>query len=327
MTQPTPDTHGTRYVRPHDVDDRSSFMQRMQWRLEAFAWYTFYWDRFKAMDIETASRRGAKLIGWVGPRLGRSAHRTARRNLRLAFPDWTEDQIENTLQKSWENFGMIAGEMPHVPKIRMGGEDPRVELIGGEHLDDLRERGQPAVLISGHLANWETLMSPIHDRLPDTEITYRSINNPHIDACIAQMRHENGAYNLAAKGIGTRHLMRALSKKRSVALMNDQKFNEGISVPFFGHNAMTAPGPTRLAMRYKTPIVIFTSKRVGLARYRATFYEPFYPESSGTEDENVYNTLLKINRFMEERIREAPEQWFWQHNRWPKQAWADAGVI
>ncbi|MBB35587.1 MAG: lipid A biosynthesis acyltransferase [Hirschia sp.] len=315
------------YLRPKDVDNRASWTQRLQWRLEAAAWYASYWDRFKAMDIETASRRGAKIVGWAGPRFAGSANRTARRNLALAFPDWSQDQIEAMLEKSWENFGMIAGEMPHVPKIRLDGDDPRLELVGGEILDDLRARNQPAVLISAHLSNWEVLMPPLHDKLPDTEITYRSINNPHIDACIADMRQENGAYNLAAKGVGTRALMRALSQKRSVALMNDQKFNEGIAVPFFGHNAMTAPGPTRLAMRYKAPLVIFTCKRIGLARYRATFYDPFHPESSGTEDENVYNTLLKINGFLEERIREAPEQWFWQHNRWPKQAWADAGVI
>ena len=85
------------YLRPKDVDNRASWTQRLQWRLEAAAWYASYWDRFKAMDIETASRRGAKIVGWAGPRFAGSANRTARRNLALAFPDWSQDQIDPRL--------------------------------------------------------------------------------------------------------------------------------------------------------------------------------------------------------------------------------------
>jgi len=37
--------------------------------------------------------------------------------------------------------------------------------------------------------------------------------------------------------------------------------------------------------------------------------------------------VLRINQWVEARIREAPEQWFWMHNRWPKEAWVKAGVL
>ena len=36
---------------------------------------------------------------------------------------------------------------------------------------------------------------------------------------------------LVPKGAGTRELMRSLARGRSVGLMNDQKFNQGVAAP------------------------------------------------------------------------------------------------
>jgi KDO2-lipid IV(A) lauroyltransferase len=136
-----------------------------------------------------------------------------------------------------------------------------------------------------------------------------------------------GIQLLMPKGAGTRELMRALGRGQSIALMNDQKFNEGISVPLFGHNAMTAPGPTRLAMKFGAPLLPMSVKRIGTARYRCTVHEPFMPETGPDDEAAIFATVSKINRMIEGWVREAPEQWFWMHNRWPKQAWIDAGVM
>ena len=74
-------------------------------------------------------------------------------------------------------------------------------------------------------------------------------------------------------------------------------------------------------------LVPFSCKRIGVARYRVTIDEPFMPDADPDEDKAIYNTVLRINQWLEARIREAPDQWFWMHNRWPKDAWAKAGVM
>ena len=140
------------------------------------------------------------------------------------------------------------------------------------------------------------------------------------------MRHEYGIGVLAPKGLGTRELMRALSAGRSVALMNDQKFNQGVPVPFFGHDAMTAPGPSRLAVKYGVPIVPVSTVRTGPARFRVTIHEAIYPAEGLTGDEAVLDCVRKITAFIETEVRANPGQWFWQHRRWPKPAWKNAGV-
>lgn len=314
-----------RYIRPAQFEVRATPARQFFWFLEALGWDWAYWGPMKSMPLEVASDLGAATLKRLGPLS--SAHRTMLRNLRLAFPDRAEAELDNIATGAWETLGRTVAEMPHLSDMRPYVSNGRVEVIGAERLDAIRDSGRPAVLISGHLANWEVMASAICNRPLDCQITYRPANNPHIDKRINAARHAYGINVLTPKGAGTRELMRALSRGQSVALMNDQKFNQGMPVPFFGHQAMTAPGPTRLAIRYGAPLMPMSVARIGKAKYRVTVHEPFMPETGRNEDAAIYATLQRINNFMEERIREAPEQWFWMHNRWPKEAWRAAGII
>lgn len=316
-----------RFIRPKDLDNaqRTTLAARIGWRIEALAWDVLYWYPMKALPLTWASNTVAAILKTLGPLT--SQHRTMTRNLRMCFPDWTDKQIKAVAKETWETLGRTAGEMPHLARMKPYVPNSRIEVIGVEVLDRLRESGKPAVMIGGHFANWEVMASSISNRTPNAQITYRSANNPHIDRRIAKARHAYGINVLTPKGAGTRELMRALGRGQPVALMNDQKFNQGIAVPFFGYDAMTAPGPTRLAMKYNAPLVPFSCVCTGPGRYRVTVHEPFMPDADPDEDKAIYNTVLRINQWVEARIREHPGQWFWMHNRWPKEAWVKAGVV
>ncbi|MEQ8559455.1 MAG: lysophospholipid acyltransferase family protein [Henriciella sp.] len=311
------------YVRPKDIDDRSTFWQRVGWRLEAIAWDVVYWWPMKALGPDRASDAAGWIVKRIAPMLSQS--KTVKRNLRLAFPEWNEDKIEQTAKAAWESVGRTAGELPHLPKIHPY-EGDRVEVVNAERLDAVEAAGKGAVFISGHFANWEVMAAVICRRPVDCLVTYRALNNPHIDKRINKVRHDYGIGVLAPKGLGTRELMRALSKGRSVALMNDQKFNQGLAVPFFGHDAMTAPGPARLAVKYGVPIIPVSTVRTGPARFRVTIHDPIASAEGLKGDEAVEDCVKKITAFIEAEVRANPGQWFWQHRRWPKSAWKDAGV-
>lgn len=316
-----------RFIRPKELDHelRQTLGARILWRIEAFAWDWVFWYPMKALPLTWASSTVAAILRTLGPLT--SQHRTMVRNLRMCFPDWSESQVQKVARGAWETLGRTAGEMPHLAEMKPYIPNSRIEVIGAERLDAIRESGKPAVLIGGHFANWEVMASAICNRPLDAQITYRSANNPHIDRRIAKARHAYGINVLTPKGAGTRELMRAMSRGQPIALMNDQKFNQGISVPFFGHEAMTAPGATRLAMKYNAPLVPFSCVRTAPGRYRVTVHDPFMPETGPDEDTAIYNTVLRINQWLETCIRAVPDQWFWMHNRWPKTAWAKAGVM
>ena len=198
MTEPTP----ADYVRPKDIDNRASFWQRVQWRLETIAWDLIYWGPMKRLGPDKASDFGGWLVKKIGPLL--SQHKTTKRNLRLAFPDWSAQQIEETALAAWENAGRTAGELPHLPSI-----DPytsgRVEIIGLDVLDLINTSGKGAVFISGHFANWEIMPAAIVKRIPHAVMTYRALNNPHIDRRINKLRHDYGTGTAAPTCSRYRH--------------------------------------------------------------------------------------------------------------------------
>jgi Kdo2-lipid IVA lauroyltransferase/acyltransferase len=316
-----------RLKRPADLDQewRQTTGAKIGWSVEAFLWDWVFWNPMKSLPMEAASNAASALLRRLGPLS--APHRTMVRNLRLVFPNWSETQVKEVADGAWDNLGRIAGEMPHLPRIKAYTKNARIEVIGAEHLDHVRESRKGIVGVSGHLANWEAMVISIVNRPIDCHITYRPANNPLIDKRINKARLDYGVSVLTPKGAGTRDLMRALARGQSVFLMNDQKFNQGIPVKFFGHDAMTAPGPTRLAKRFKTKLMVVDCRRLGPARYRVTIHEPFAPEQGPDEEAAIAATVLKINKFVEARILEAPEQWFWMHNRWPKEAWVKAGVM
>ncbi|WP_084396023.1 lysophospholipid acyltransferase family protein [Henriciella aquimarina] len=319
MTKPA----SRQYVRPKDIDERSTLGQRIGWRLEAIAWDVLYWGPMKLLGPDRASKTAGWIVRSIAPLF--SQNRTVKRNLRLAFPDWSEDKIEATAKAAWTSVGQTAGELPHLPKIHPYAGD-RVEVVNADRLDAVEAADKGAVFISGHFANWEVMAAVICRRPVDCLVTYRALNNPHIDKRINKVRHDYGIGVLAPKGLGTRELMRALSAGRAVALMNDQKFNQGLAVPFFGHDAMTAPGPSRLAVKYDVPVIPVSTVRTGPARFRVTIHEPMMRTPGLDDDAATKDMVERITAFIEAEVRANPGQWFWQHRRWPKSAWRDAGV-
>lgn len=290
--------------------------QKLGWRAEALAW-DGYEALFRSMGIDRASDAGASLMRRLGPMT--PVHRVARINMERVFPQASKPEIDRLLSRMWDNFGRFVGENPNMSAVVPPKHRERIEVRGAQHIQDLTRQGKPYVLISGHFANWEMLGPPMIEMGLNCRVTYRHANNPLIDQRILAGRAEYGMKVLTAKGgVGAKELLKCLSKGTAVALMNDQKMNDGIAVPFFGHDAMTAPGPARMAMRAGLEIIPVVARRLEGATFRVTFYDPIEQSTLPDKTEALRETVTNISRWVEDRILEAPEQWFWVHRRWDK---------
>jgi KDO2-lipid IV(A) lauroyltransferase len=288
------------------------------WRLEALG-FDVIGGLFALMPIDAASAVGAAVLKLIGPLTG--AHKTARRNLMIAFPHWDEAQRTRVLREQWENIGRMAAEFQMLGRLTV--ESGRLELVGGERLEAIRKSGEAVVFVSGHLSNWEIMPMTIAHSGVRCQMTYRAANNPYIDRRIIRSRARYGVELFAPKGeSGSREILGALRRGESVALMNDQKFNGGVAAPFFGVMAHTAPGPTRLALRSSGVLQPMSVQRIRGARFRVVVHEPIILERSGDRAADIEQGVRRINAFIEDRVRERPSEWFWVHKRWPAEAYA-----
>lgn len=291
--------------------------KRVSWRLEALA-YDFVRLLMTPFSFNVISGFGGRLIGLIGPLT--SKQNIARTGLKIAFPDADDAEIKRLLKAQWNNTGRTFAEFPilHRLDVREGSE--RVTVRGAQHLKSAIASDKPVIIVTGHFANWEVMAMVLTQWGLDVQITYRQINNPHIDRRVRRQREAYGTKLMVPKSgaKGAKQLLTALGKGESIALLNDQKFNQGLAVPFFGADAMTAPGPTRLALATETPILPLSLTR-DKANFTMTVHPPMHMENTGDRQKDVETGVLRINQFVEDRIRETPTQWFWVHRRWPKE--------
>ncbi|MCP5367019.1 MAG: lauroyl acyltransferase [Hyphomicrobiales bacterium] len=293
--------------------DRLPRGRRLAYRLQAWGAWAFY-GLVGLLPARTASDLGGWLGRLVGPRAAVS--RRARRNLERAFPDKSPDQIDAILAGMWDNLGRTLFEFPHLARFRFNTPGAEVEIVGVEHLELLRDDGAPGIFFSGHMANWEVAaLTTSHIGLP-IHLIYRAPNNPYADA-LFRRRHPYEGEMLPKGPRGARRAMKLLGQGGHLGMLVDQKMNDGIPVPFFGRDAMTAPALAQLALRYRCPVVPARVERLGPAHMRVTLFPPMDLPDSGDRAADVAAVMARVNGMLEAWIRERPEQWLWLHNRWP----------
>jgi Kdo2-lipid IVA lauroyltransferase/acyltransferase len=296
---------------------RASPWQELAWRLEAVA-YAVFDALIRMAPIDLASNVGAALLRVLGPLT--STDKIVERNIRIAFPHWSDDQVKALKRAQWEAVGRWLVEFPVLDRII---NDPnRVEVVGAERLAEIAAGGRPVVFISGHFSSFEIMPAAILHAGVRCQITYRPTNNPYVDARIRRARARYGVQLFAPKGgDGSRELLEGMGRGESVALMNDQKFNGGVAAPFFGRTVHTAPGPSRLALRFDTVLQPMSVQRLRKARFRVVVHEPIHLERTGDMSADIEAGVRKVNRFIEEQVLARPAEWFWTHKRWPNETY------
>jgi KDO2-lipid IV(A) lauroyltransferase len=294
---------------------KTGWKQDLSWRMEAAA-YDGLMAVLRAIPLDTASAFGGWLLRVLGPKT--STHRVADINTRLVWPDMPADERRVLLTEAWDNLGRTFAEFAQIDRLLPYVDGARVDVEGAEMLDAVRDSGRGAVFISGHFANWEVMAAAIVRRGVKCQVTYRAANNPYVDARIVKSRKAYGVDLFAPKGRdGAAELIDALKRGEGVALMNDQKFNGGVRAPFFGTEVEVAPGAARLALKFDVPIIPVSVRRTKGVHFVVTIHPALAFERTGDKSRDIENVVFAINRFVEDRIREAPPQWFWVHKRWP----------
>lgn len=270
---------------------------------------------FGALPVDTASNLGGRIARAVGPWL--PGHRRARRNIERALPEKSPAEVDAILLGMWDNLGRVIAEYPHLDAIGEYGPNGRMELVGGEHFDALLADGKAGILVAGHLANWEAQSVTSRKWGLELGMVYRSPNNPLVAKLLVDLRGVASSTHIPKGAEGARILLRHLARGGHVGMMIDQKMNDGVPVPFFGRDAMTAPAPVTLALRMGIPLHPARTERLGGARFRLTIFPAMEPPNSGDRDTDVRIWMEHLNGLLEQWIRERPAEWLWLHRRWP----------
>ncbi len=269
----------------------------------------------RLLPVDFASSLGGSIARLIGPHLG--VNTIARANITKAFPAKSGSEIDAIVSGMWDNVGRVLFEFPNLHKISSIGPHPRVEMVNAEALDRARNDGMPRLFFSAHLANWELTPRSIAQSGLKFHAFYREFNNPYLQNLL--QKRDLGDGGMIPKGAkGARAALQLLKAGGNLGILQDQKLNEGLAVPFFGRDAMTAPALAQFALRFKCPVIPVRIERLHGVSFRLTCFPPMYIEDTGARHADILDFTGKVNAVLEEWIAERPEQWLWLHRRWPE---------
>ena len=263
------------------------------------------------MSSECFIKTFTAVLNGVGPR-----REIALQNFKIAFPDSYKKQRCQWVRQSYEHL------------IRMGAEcimlqkDPRqvlewvVRCRGEEWLEKAVASGKGAIIISGHVGNWELGGSWIAQKglAPITAIVRHS-QDPKEKSLVDAMRNKLGVKTLSKDAPMTR-AVNVLRKGEFVGILSDQHGgNAGISAPFFGLQTSTSPGAAVFAWLTGTPLIPIRAVRLAPCRFEIVISPPIEWTKGNDRDAAILDITTKINQSVEEMVRAAPGQWLCQHRR------------
>jgi Kdo2-lipid IVA lauroyltransferase/acyltransferase len=270
---------------------------------------------FRLIPLQAASAIGGAVARAIGPRIG--VTRRARKNLQRALPEKSAAEIEAIIREVWENLGRVVAEYPHLSRIKAFTPDAVIEVRGTEHVEAARARGKSLIFFAGHLGNWEVSAIAAKAFGVPLHLIYRPANNPWVEQIYREGRGDIAAGLIPKGAEGARQAVRVLRDGQQLGILIDQKMNDGIAVPFFGRDAMTAPALARLAFKFDCTVLPAQVERLRGARFRLTVHPPLPLERSDDIQRDTLLLMTRANAMLESWIRQRPGQWLWLHRRWP----------
>jgi Kdo2-lipid IVA lauroyltransferase/acyltransferase len=275
----------------------------------------------KHTDRKRMANFAGALMRKVGPLF--REHRLGRENLRLAFPEKSDAEIEKILSGVWDNLGRVAIEFAHLDEFSVEGVGPQTAdvitypPVSKERYERIIASGKPTLSFAAHLANWE--MPAVGAGLlgQRSAVLYRKPNIPSISELIIKLR-EPLMGELVPTGIDAPvKLARLLQSGVHVGMLADQHYTKGVPVTFFGRPCLANPLIALLARQTEIPIHgMHVVRQPDGNSFSGEVGEEVTPARDAEGRVDIQGTMQAVTSVIEGWIRQHPEQWLWLHRRW-----------
>ena len=235
-------------------------------------------------------------------------------NLNIAFPEKSKQEKEVIASQFYRNLIDTFIESIKLLSISDEAFSKRV-TIDFHPIDELIAKGKSVQLHSGHQMNWEYAHWAVAMQVTIPWLgVYMRINNKAVDRLFYKIRNRGKTVLIAAQDFKSR-AHECFNDQYTLGLAADQ--NPGVPgsgnwLNFFNRPAPFAKGPDTGAIKNNTAVVFV--KFVKLKRGFYHFETKLVTENAATLEAGKLTLLYRD--FLEETIRERPDNYLWSHRRW-----------
>jgi Kdo2-lipid IVA lauroyltransferase/acyltransferase len=250
-------------------------------------------------------------VGWMLYPLARERRHVTLTNLRLCFPQWSESERQRVARR---HFQVVAraflehGILWWSSKARIRS---LVRVEGLEHWQAVA--GKPVIWLAPHFAGLDMGGTRIISEWKGVSV-YSKQKNPVFDRVLLHGRTRFVTPVLFSRQDGIRPVVKAMRTGLPLYYLPDMDFGarDALFVPFFNVPTATITGLSRMARLARAVVVPAVTRQLPGA---AGYVLRFYPAWENYPSDDVEADTRRMNAFIEERVREMPEQYYWVHKR------------
>ena len=232
-------------------------------------------------------------------------------NLKLCFPDMSEEARLKLVRDHFKMFGRGLIERSILWWSSAERINSLIRIEGVEHFEAIKDK--PAILLTPHFVGMDAGGQWVAQQM-DTVCMYANQKNLYLTDLLLKKRARFRNQRLYSRQQGLRPILKGMREGMPFIYPpdQDQGVKDGAFIPFFGVPAATMTSVPRIAQMAGAKVVPSITRMLpGGEGYVLTFYPAWdnYPSGDDVAD------ARRMNAFIEDRVREMPEQYFWLHKR------------
>lgn len=300
------------YLLPDRWVKKLPAIRNLVWALEAFILRLLVWA-LRLMSVQHAydvAVRFCQILEPLAPFTPKFG-----RNLAVAFPEKTKQEIEQLAINSCANIGRAVADLVLAKRIWQE-RGQRIEFVIKNGVDRLITTGRPAVFVTAHVGAWQfTSFIAAQNNLSMTSV-YAPESNPYLHKVVNRLRAALPCRFALKKGC-MRELMTTLKQGNVVGFVPDLRLDGGELIPFFGIDAPSNTTAARMAIHHDCALVPIRAERLPDCRFRITIYSAIQADDPhASVDIQAKQMTQKQLALFESWIRETPDQWMCVGRRW-----------
>jgi Kdo2-lipid IVA lauroyltransferase/acyltransferase len=283
-----------------------------------YAFFRFVQGMVTVLPEPVATVLGAAL-GWSAGVVFRLRRAVVDEQLAWAFPRRDRSWRDRVARESYMHLGREAVAMLRMGRMTREQVLARTAIPDFDTVQAAFERGGGVILLTGHFGNWEIAGAAFAARGIPMDAIVKGMANERFSAEINRARERLGMHVIDMLS-APKEVLRSLRRGRATAIVADQNAHRsGIFVPFFGRLAATVRGPAVFALRTGAPMfLVWPLRDPGWGQTYTVSVHPIPYESTGDQEADVRRLTEAFTQVLEEGVRSAPGQYFWQHKRWKR---------
>ena len=261
-----------------------------------------------------------KAIGVLLYKLLPSRRKISCINLEIAFPALSSNELVDLNKNHFISMGQGMLEAA----LGWWGSDTQIQklshLEGIEYLEKSLKNNNNIIILGAHFICLEVGGRIMAKHIP-LHSTYRPHQNQLIEHLVSVQRGTKYGKTISKNNI--REMIKSVKGGSPTWYATDQNYRGkgSINVPFFGVDAPSNPGTSRLAKMTDAHIMPAICVRLNDPKEsRKGYLVKFLPALDNFPSGDLYEDTKRLNHIIEDFIKDYPEQYLWTHKRYKQYA-------